>query len=162
MKFMKGNLLELAEKGEFDVITHGCNCLCVMGAGIALAIANRYPIVYEADMKTKRGDYNKLGNFTYAPVTTKTDPISVFNVVNAYTQYTCSDEDPNKDMFEYEAFILILKKLHKQFGPNIRYGFPLIGCGLARGNKEIILKILEKFSSVVEKDGSTVTIVELP
>jgi O-acetyl-ADP-ribose deacetylase (regulator of RNase III) len=155
MKFVKGNLLYLAEQGHFDVIVHGCNCLCVMGAGIALAIANRYPSVYEADMQTKRGDYNKLGNYTYARVLTKTNPASVFTVVNAYTQYTCSDGDPNKDMFEYEAFTLILKKLRKQFG-SVRYGFPLIGCGLARGNKERILKLIEDFDV-----DDMVTVVEL-
>ena len=161
MKIVKGNLLALAEEGEFDVIAHGCNCLCVMGAGIALAISNRYPQVYEADMQTVRGDYNKLGNFTHAKVTTKTDPVRSFTVVNAYTQYTCASDDPTKDMFEYDAFQLILQKMHHQFGPNTRYGFPLIGCGLARGDKDVIMNILENFSEFVAKDGSTVTIVEL-
>lgn len=161
MKIVKGNLLALAEEGEFDVIVHGCNCLCVMGAGIALAISNRYPAVYEADMKTERGDYNKLGNYTYSKVTTKTDPVRSFTVVNAYTQYTCFHDDPTHDLFEYDAFKLILQKMHKQFGPNTRYGFPWIGCGLARGNKQVVENILSDFSDTVYKDGCNVTIVEL-
>lgn len=161
MEIVKGNLLDLADAGEFDVITHGCNCLCVMGAGIALPISKRYPAAYEADMRTERGDYNKLGNFTYAKIITKTDPIRSFTVVNAYTQYTCFHEDPNHDLFEYEAFMLILQKMHRMFGPNIRYGFPLIGCGLARGNKEVVMQILENFSDAITKDGCTVTLVLL-
>lgn len=35
MKTMLGDLLSLAIDGRFDVIVHGCNCQCTMGAGIA-------------------------------------------------------------------------------------------------------------------------------
>jgi hypothetical protein len=27
LKRAKGNLIDMAEQGEFDVIVHGCNCL---------------------------------------------------------------------------------------------------------------------------------------
>jgi len=121
MIFVKGNLLDLADQGEFDVIVHGCNCLNVMGAGIALSISQRYPQAFEADYRTVREDYNKLGNFTYAYAHTKTDPVKVFTIVNAYTQYTCRGKVYCEDLFEYEALMLILQKLHKHFGPNTRY-----------------------------------------
>jgi len=39
---IKGNLITLAKKGEFDVIVHGCNCLNVMGAGIAKQIKKTF------------------------------------------------------------------------------------------------------------------------
>ena len=51
--------------------------------------------------------------------------------------------------------------LFRSFGPNTRYGFPLIGCGLARGDKGVIMNILENFSEAIGKDGCTVTVVEL-
>mgnify|MGYP001795501660 FL=1 len=38
MKTIKGDLVKLAIKGEFDLIIHGCNCFCTMGAGIAKTI----------------------------------------------------------------------------------------------------------------------------
>jgi hypothetical protein len=38
MKNLTGDLLKLAIEGRFDVIVHGANCQCVMGAGIAKAI----------------------------------------------------------------------------------------------------------------------------
>ena len=41
-----------------------------------------------------------------------------------------------------------------------RYGFPLIGMGLAGGDKERIMKILEDFASEIESNGGSVTIVE--
>ena len=41
MKIIKGDLIKLALQGEFDVIVHGCNCFCTMGAGIAKSIKPR-------------------------------------------------------------------------------------------------------------------------
>jgi O-acetyl-ADP-ribose deacetylase (regulator of RNase III) len=35
MKEIEGDLIDLAKRGHFDVVTHGCNCFCTMGAGIA-------------------------------------------------------------------------------------------------------------------------------
>lgn len=55
MKVVKGNIFDLAEQGEFDVVVHGCNCFCTMGKGIAKEVKTRYPWVYGADLKTHRG-----------------------------------------------------------------------------------------------------------
>ena len=49
LKHTKGNLIDLAEQGEFDVIVHGCNCQNTMGSGIAKEIKERYPLAYRAD-----------------------------------------------------------------------------------------------------------------
>jgi O-acetyl-ADP-ribose deacetylase (regulator of RNase III) len=35
MKSTPGDLLEPATSGRFEVIVHGANCQCAMGAGIA-------------------------------------------------------------------------------------------------------------------------------
>jgi O-acetyl-ADP-ribose deacetylase (regulator of RNase III) len=31
MKVIKGDLIQLAKDGKFDLIVHGCNCFCTMG-----------------------------------------------------------------------------------------------------------------------------------
>ena len=49
LKHAKGNLIDMAEAGEFDVIVHGCNCQNTMGSGIAKEMRARYPGVYQAD-----------------------------------------------------------------------------------------------------------------
>ena len=46
----KGNLLDMAERGEFDIIVHGANCICVMGSGIAREIKARFPQAAQADL----------------------------------------------------------------------------------------------------------------
>ena len=43
MRTIRGDLLQFALDGEFEAIVHGCNCQCVMGKGIALAIKQRFP-----------------------------------------------------------------------------------------------------------------------
>jgi O-acetyl-ADP-ribose deacetylase (regulator of RNase III) len=149
LKHTKGNLLDLAEAGEFDIVVQGCNCFNTMGGGIAREIRDRYPMAAEVDNETLKGDYNKLGNYTTA-FTGK------FLIVNAYTQYNMSR---GTDVFEYTAFQLILEKLTFAY-PGKRIGFPYIGMGLAGGNKDHILDMIEWFAERVALEGGTVTLVE--
>ena len=81
---IKGDLIKLAIKGDFDVIIHGCNCFCTMGAGIAKSIKAAFPEAYKADMETLKGDKEKLGNFSAANIKRNGQEITI---VNAYTQY---------------------------------------------------------------------------
>lgn len=84
MKVVKGNIFDLAEQGKFDVVVHGCNCFCTMGKGIAKEVKTRYPWVYEVDLKTHKGDSDKLGTFSEGGVISKTGE---FVIINAYTQF---------------------------------------------------------------------------
>jgi O-acetyl-ADP-ribose deacetylase (regulator of RNase III) len=154
MIYVKGDLLELADKGEFDVIVHGCNCFNTMKSGIAGAIAKRYSTTIMVDHQTINGDYEKLGTWTECFGLTSTMPVARFRIINAYTQYNYSR---NKDVFEYLAFELILQKLAYMY-PKERFGFPLIGCGLAGGDKPRIMNLIEH--NLASKIDGTVTIVE--
>ena len=155
LKHVTGNLIDMAEQGQFDVIVHGCNCLNTMGSGIALEIRTRYPKAYDADtLATEqwKQPIAKLGNFsTYATIG-KGNP---FIIVNAYTQVNFAPR--GVDHFEYESFYLILRKL-RALGP-IKFGFPYIGMGLAGGDEIRIIKMLEDFADTVTKEGGSVTLV---
>jgi O-acetyl-ADP-ribose deacetylase (regulator of RNase III) len=153
LKHAKGNLLDLAEYGEFDLIVHGVNCFNTMGGGIAREIRDRYPAAAAADAATVRGDYTKLGNWT---VGLNDLGDRKFLIINAYTQYEMSK---GEDVFEYVAFQLILQKLVKLYG-NYRIGLPYIGTGLAGGDKGIIIPMIEWFAEQVEERGGAVTLVE--
>ena len=153
LKHTKGNLLDLAEAGEFDIVVQGCNCFNTMGGGIAREIRERYPAAALFDNETEKGDYNKLGNYTLVyPEFTN----GKFLIVNAYTQYNMSR---GTDVFEYVAFELILQKLIHTYGDK-RIGFPYIGMGLAGGDPELILAAIEWFAMRVAKKGGSVTLVE--
>ena len=154
LKHTTGDLLALAEAGEFDLIVHGCNCFNTMGGGIARQIRERYPEVAQVDSKTKRGDYNKLGNWNSEEVIRKNGLVE-FTVVNAYTQYNMST---GEDVFEYAAFELILQKLLHVYGDK-RLGMPYIGMGLAGGDAARIMPVIENFAIKVAERGGSVTLV---
>jgi O-acetyl-ADP-ribose deacetylase (regulator of RNase III) len=154
LKHAKGNLLDLAEAGEFDIVVQGCNCFNTMGGGIAREIRERYPHIAEVDAKTQRGDYNKLGNYTKGVVNVSDD--RGFIIINAYTQY---DMSTGEDVFEYTAFQLILQKIVRLHG-FYNIGLPYIGMGLAGGDRDIILQQIEHFAQSVAAKGGSVTLVE--
>ena len=153
---VKGNLLDMADAGEFDIIVQGCNCFNAMGAGLAPQIARRYPMAQEADNMTTRGNIGKLGNWTSAWSTDDPDQKG-FRIINAYTQYSTSKQ--GEDVFEYASFELILRKLAHEYGAQ-RYGLPYIGMGLAGGDKRRIMALIENFAKVISAKGGTVTLVE--
>lgn len=154
----KGNLIDMALAGEFDVIVHGCNCQNTMGSGIAKEIRERLPGAYLADCKATEQWKNpvaKLGNFSSYAASSDLNPFPII-VINAYTQLHYLPR--GIDHFEYESFYLILKKL-ETLGP-ARYGFPYIGMGLAGGDSKRIIAMLEAFAERITKIGGSVTLVE--
>ena len=94
MNMIKGDLVKLALKGDFDVIVHGCNCFCTMGAGIAVAIKKTFPEAYKADLDTTKGSREKLGSYSSATVKREGHQITV---VNAYTQFHYSGKGNKVD-----------------------------------------------------------------
>lgn len=159
LKHAKGNLIDMAEAGDFDVIVHGCNCQNVMGSGIAKEIRERYPQAFEVDRAYHHAictDFDgqvvqKLGNYS---VSYLNDDVAI---INAYTQLNFLPR--GVDHFEYDSFKLILRKLASSYRGK-RFGFPQIGQGLAGGNGIRIIGMLEAFSEMVEHDDGTVTLVE--
>jgi len=171
---IEGNLITLAKEGKFDVIAHGCNCFCTMGAGLAPQMAK----AFNCDKFTKeepdfKGDINKLGTIDYevllreplgdGDVILPEKKVTLNNwksiypfarwalvVVNAYTQYSY---DVKTKPFDYEAFTLCMRKMNHVFkGKHI--GLPQIGSHLAGGDWDIIKGIIQK-----EFKDCTVTVV---
>jgi O-acetyl-ADP-ribose deacetylase (regulator of RNase III) len=141
-----GDLIELAKRGQFDVIGHGCNCFCAMSAGIAPQMAtafgcNQFPM----EDKSTSGDINKLGQIDWKVLTLAggSSEFDIFEfdlaVVNIYSQYT-----PKVALkpLDYEALTLGLRKMNHLFKGK-RVGLPLIGGGLAGGDPIRIVKIIQ-------------------
>ena len=162
MKEIKGDLIKLAKAGEFDIIIQGCNCFCTMGKGIAPQIKKAFPEAYEADLKTIKGDRDKLGTVSVAY-----NEEHKVGIVNAYAQYDYrpTEIDDLVRRTDYEAlrscFKLIKAKIlyaEMYQGLNlddVRIGYPKIGCGLAGGDWNIVSKIIDE-----ELEGLDHTLVE--
>ncbi len=137
MVTIKGDLLQLALAGQFDVIVHGCNCQCQMGAGIAKSIRTQFPEAYQADRETEPGSREKLGSYSSARII-RSDV--TFIVVNAYTQYHWRGRGVKVD---YDAVRSVMKEIRQNFG-GLRIGYPLIGAGLAGGDWNTISVIIDE------------------
>lgn len=151
---VKGNLLDQG----YDVVIHSCNCLNIMGGGIAKEVKKRFPEAFEADknFKLPKGEV-RLGHYSYAEVVhDKTGQI--FKIVNIYGQHLIHGNGPLGDgvLTEYD-------KLEKGLRDSISYikekydvktfGVPrLIGCGLAKGNWKKVTEILISVSNDLNVD----------
>lgn len=169
-KEIEGDLIKLALDGEFEVITHGCNCFCTMGSGIAPLFAkNFFANTFEKEKTIYKGDINKLGTIDFDYLTHTGDSLRKSNpndlhvndihviVVNSYSQYYYGSHPSNNGIpLDYNALALCMKKINYTFkGKSI--GLPLIGCGLAKGDWAIVKKIIQE-----ELKDMDVTIVKLP
>jgi O-acetyl-ADP-ribose deacetylase (regulator of RNase III) len=148
MNTIRGDLLQLALAGRFDVIVHGCNCQCAMGKGIALSIKNQFPEAYQADLRTTKGDRGKLGTTSIAQIER---PPARFVIVNAYTQFHYHGDGVLAD---YDAIRSAFKMIKAHFA-GLRIGYPKIGAGLAKGDWNIISGIIDE-----ELAGEDHTLVE--
>jgi len=125
MQIINQNILEI----ESGIITHQVNCKKVMGAGLALKIKKKWPIVF----KKYKSFEGKLGDVDLIEVGE-----NLF-VANLYGQ-----EGYGKDKIytNYDALRECFKKL-KEYDKQI-YIPHAIGCGLGGGDWNIVCDMLEK------------------
>lgn len=146
-----GDLISLAKKGYFDVITHGCNCMSNMGAGIAV------PMNYTFDasqfkMELQGPSMLKLGNIDYEHfIIEESGPRKLVNGVTPYmdrhiltvvNSYTQNKPGIRFKPLDYEALTLCMRKINHQF-KGMHIGLPKIGAGLAGGDWERIKEIIK-------------------
>lgn len=138
-----GNIIKSAMMAEFDVIAHGCNCHCTMGAGLAPQMAaafkcNTFPLEGDSHI----GDINKLGQIDYKYYNLMADGVDEkrLYVVNAYTQYNYG-RNMSVPPVDYEAITLCFRKMNVLFS-GMHIGLPQIGAGLAGGNWQKIKNII--------------------
>ena len=136
-RIVTGDLILLAQQGVFDVIVHGCNCHCEMSAGVARAVRDAFPEAYAADRQTLAGDRSKLGTISWARVERLASPLTV---VNGYTQFDYSGAGV---LVQYEAVRSVMRQVKERFEGQ-RIGYPKIGAGLARGDWNILSRIIDE------------------
>lgn len=126
---IKGDLLELFDNKEFDLIAHSANCQKTMGAGIAKQIKDKYITAYLADWHDSREPLQRLGDYSFDPYA---------GIFNLYTQY-----NPGKNV-NYNALSLCLSKIAMLYSKPIKIGLPQLSCGIAGGDWNIVKKIIQK------------------
>ena len=150
-----GDLIQLAKEGHFNVITHGCNCLSTMGAGIAPQMAKAFG-ADKFEMELWGPNIQKLGCIDWQTFVlgekamwnledadNKKDEQEL-TVVNSYTQYKYgrNHKDGVKSPIDYEALTICMRKINNIFAGK-RIGLPKIGAGLAGGDWNRIKEIIQ-------------------
>ena len=144
----KGNLIDLLENDEIDVLIMQANCLGTMykkcSAGLARAL-EQYPEVCEADGTYTAGDINQLGKFIIVPIKTKSGLDKL--IVNVYSQYTVGLQNgtsPTSYLAMKNALKNLCHVLNKNYNTNgkLRCGSYLLGTGLGRADPEKVSEIM--------------------
>ena len=137
INIIEGNLLDMFEEGKFEVIAHGCNCIGVMGGGIAFQIKNRFPVAFYRYMQRYESSGLNLGDCQL--VEYDTNKKVIFNLMTQYFTTYSNNGVPPFDIIAYQtALETMIKQLKDYFNeddfPVIRVGLPRIGSGLAGGD----------------------------
>lgn len=145
---------QMTNENEVAIIPHCCNNLGVMGAGVALALRNKWPEVYNAytqmaDMSTQ-GLRNRLGELCYARVE---NDIIVVNMIGQDGTVSLNNPKPVK----YWALQKCLETIRMVISETIVSGHillgkevkpvihcPKFGSDLAGGNWDFILEIIRE------------------
>ena len=162
IKYVKGDLIQKSLFKHFDVITHGCNCQCVMGGGIAVPMRTVFKVdQLPMEDKSRSGDYSKMGNIDFGFFNVKDLSITPLKnlqenilldisnglyVVNSYTQFHYNSKihvNPKSNIpLNYEALAMCFDKINHTF-KGMHLGVPQIGGGLAGGNWDRIAATIE-------------------
>lgn len=147
VKIIKGDIFDAFDKGKFDIIGHGCNCMNFMGAGIAATISKRYPKVYDTDTEVylfaggirHKPCENLLGNFSVAR-------LKQGRIANLYTQL-----HTGKDA-RYSALESSLKQLNRYCEVNQlkKVGLPMIGAGIGGLDPQAVTVIINQVMKSVD------------
>jgi O-acetyl-ADP-ribose deacetylase (regulator of RNase III) len=128
------NLLEY----DLDGFVHQANCFHVMGGGIALQIRNKYPEMYNADLKHgSAGDKSRLGKFSF---------IRCRDQKMGYNMYSQYDLGHYRRMTDYEAMYNGLTRIKQHAINNVvlKLGIPKnMGCTLGGGSWRVVSAIID-------------------
>lgn len=138
IEIIKGCLLDAFDRGDVNVIGHCTNSKGVMGSGIAKAIRDRYPQVYQEYLEffaLRSGDV--LGHGQEVDLGDYRRKI-VFNL-HGQLNYGSKERDLN-----YGAFSSALGDMRVNLLRGDVIGFPYkIGCDRAKGEWSLVLEMIE-------------------
>jgi O-acetyl-ADP-ribose deacetylase (regulator of RNase III) len=131
-----GNLMHVTE----GHIVHGCNAQGVMGSGVALAVKNTWPHVFEDYEQIHKSQGLKLGSSYPVPA----GPNLV--VWNAITQNLYG---AGQRMVSYDAVVECFEEINYAVADlsktvTAQIHIPMIGAARGGGNWEIIREIIEQ------------------
>jgi O-acetyl-ADP-ribose deacetylase (regulator of RNase III) len=120
------------------IVAHGVNCQHTMGSGVAKAIREKWPQVYDAYMKAPKGK-TMLGVCQLVPIDHGRDDLFVANL---YTQLFYGYGGKYADVDAIENALLMCTRYAGIY--DLPVFMPRIGCGLGGLNWEEVEPIVER------------------
>lgn len=143
IKIQQGNAVSALLNGDVDYLIHCTNAQGKYASGIAGEIRRRIPTAYEAYMK-QYNTWKERGN-KHIPLG---DISSAKGVINLCGQKYYGND--GKWYVNYGAIasglcsiFCYLQDMDFRHPHDLKIGLPLIGCGLAGGDEEIMTEIIE-------------------
>lgn len=133
--FYEGNILDSGA----DLICHQVNCQGKMNSGVAKAIREKWPEVYNEYSKVEH--LEMLGHIQNVYIGTVNGRDK--GIVNMFAQYTYGYD--GRRYTSYDAFWSCLGEIKKYMTPGRRIAFPArIGCVRGGANWRVILAMIEE------------------
>jgi O-acetyl-ADP-ribose deacetylase (regulator of RNase III) len=139
MKTFNGDALAI----ERGIIVHGCNCIGVMGAGIAGQVKKKFPEVFKQYQQRHIQSGLTLGTIIPVAVSTSFDKW----IVNAMTQQSTGGVKPVSYDAIHDCFVKVVelqRKIKEGHGHDLPICFPMIGAGLGGGSWAVISTIINE------------------
>lgn len=134
-----GDLLSV----ERGILVHGCNSIGLMGAGLALAVKNKFPDAFKAYQQCHRSAKLRLGQIIPVRIGGLTGDPKLF-IVNAITQNGIAKYKGDV-VVDYDAISTAFQDIYElATSTGLPVHFPLIGCGLAGGSWPLVSDIIEQ------------------
>lgn len=138
MKYIKGDLLE----GDWDVAMHCANVHRVMGAGVALALRKKWPIVSQVDDEYEENGNDRLGYSTMAIIPDSKIVVNLYGQVGVGNSGLPLDRNCRYDHL-YDAIYRACEKL-TMIVSNIKIGVPYKMASDRAGGSWIIVEAILK------------------
>jgi O-acetyl-ADP-ribose deacetylase (regulator of RNase III) len=138
-----GDILQV----KLGIMCHQVNCMGKMGAGIALKIRKKWPIVYKDYMDAYEEGKLHLGEVILSTI----QPAELY-VANLCGQYYYGRDKKQTDYNAVRECLIKVNSMAHEKGLEV-YIPKNMGCALAGGNWNVVSKIIEEvFSDVIIVD----------
>ena len=132
-----GDITDISE----GIVVHGVNCQGVMGSGVAKALCDKYPLIYDS-YKLFVGNYSRKQQDLLG----KINPVEInpnLIIINAFTQLYYGRD--SKRYVSYDAITDVFERVGEFYvtAKQLPIYFPTIGAGLGGGNWLVIEAIIQ-------------------
>jgi len=156
IKYLQGDIVDVAIEYNIKNVAHNCNCFHTMGAGVAKRL-NEYTgnKLLTEDKHSPHGDINKLGTYTMISY----NGMKFFNLYGMFVYRSLLNSyKPNNVFVHWNSLHTAL--LNAIMDIDGDFIIPVMGCDLAGGNTDDFVTMIGHIINEIDDNNRTLHIVE--